>query len=158
MAEIAARIQAVGITHRLLRGVIGGIVAGIVFAGITMVFTAVTGPGPWAAPRMIATIALGQEGFAPTFAAGPVALGLGIHMMLSVAYGAFFALVVPAFRTTAAILLGGTAYGLLLYLANFQTISPMAFPIFGMANQAFEVLAHALFGLVLGVFFLSRQR
>jgi hypothetical protein len=47
----------------------------------------------------------------------------------------------------------GTVYGVLLYVVNFLVLSPLLFPVFGDANQPFELFAHVVFGTVLAFFF-----
>ncbi len=134
--------------ERLVAGVVTGLFAGVVFALLSMLYAGLAGPGAWAPPRMIATI-LGFE-MAPAFALVPVIAGLALHMMLSAAYGAFFALVagpLPGWPLVAA----GIVFGLALYIINFHVIAQLAhFAVFRMmAGNWFEIAVHALFGLLL---------
>ncbi len=54
--------------------------------------------------------------------------------------------------------LAGTIYGALLYVVNFLVIAPLAFPIFEMANQPFELVVHVVFGTVLSLAFFGSDR
>jgi len=136
---------------RLLRGAVGGVLAGLVFAGVTMWFADSTGGKPDMPLRMISTIVKGDT----AMAAGSTspALGAVVHVVLSALFGMVFALAVPRFRTNGTVALAGTVYGLLLYLVNFLVLSPLVFSIFRNANQPFEVFAHMVFGTLLSFAF-----
>jgi uncharacterized membrane protein YagU involved in acid resistance len=136
---------------RLLRGAVGGVLAGLVFAGVTMWFAHSTGGKPDMPLRMISTIVKGDT----AMAAGTTspALGAVVHVVLSALFGMVFALAVPRFRTNGTVALAGTVYGLLLYLVNFLVLSPAVFTIFRNANQPFEVFAHLVFGTLLSFAF-----
>jgi uncharacterized membrane protein YagU involved in acid resistance len=111
-------------------------------------------------PRMIAGIALGKSAMDSSTPLMTAALtGMGLHMTLSIIYGLIFAWVVAnvrALQTTATVIGGGAAFGLLLWLINFYVIAPPAgwvwFPT--MANPVQQIISHVIgFGLVLGVYF-----
>ncbi len=136
---------------RLLRGAVGGILAGMVFAGVTMWFADSTG-GKAAMPlHMISTIVKGDK----AMAAGTTSVGLGlvVHLVLSALFGMLFALAVPRLRTNGTVALAGTLYGALLYVVNFLVLAPLAFTVFQDANQPFELFAHIVFGTLLGFAF-----
>ena len=42
-------------------------------------------------------------------------------------------------------------YGAALYVLNFKILTPLAFPVFKMANQPFELVVHIVFGTLLGL-------
>jgi uncharacterized protein YacL len=139
--------------RRLLRGAIGGIVAGVPFAVITMWFAATTGGG-WLAPlKLISTIVLGA-GALEAGTAQPW-LGAVVHMVLSAVIGMVFALIAPALHTNGAAALAGTAYGALIYVVNFLIIGNTILPQFQMPNQPFELVMHIVFGTLLSFFFYS---
>ena len=142
-----------GISERVLRAVIGGLIAGAVFLGITMWFASSLGDPADGPLMMIATMLQGEDAM-KTGAANP-AVGLGIHAALSVLFGLVFALVTPRLQTNGTVALVGIIYGALLYVVNFLVISPVAFPIFEMANQPFELAVHIVFGAVLAIAFFS---
>jgi uncharacterized membrane protein YagU involved in acid resistance len=136
---------------RLVRGGVGGVLAGLVFAGVTMWFAHSTGGTPEAPLRMISTIVKGDA----AMVAGTTspALGAVVHLLLSALFGMMFALAVPLFRSNGSVALAGTVYGLLLYVVNFLVLTPLAFTTFRMANQPFEVFAHLAFGTLLSFAF-----
>ena len=139
------------VAGRLVRGAVGGIAAGLVFAGVTMWFADSTGGTAEMPLRMISTIVKGDQ----AMAAGTTspALGVVVHVMLSALFGMAFALAVPRFRTNGTVALAGTVYGLLLYVVNFLVLTPLVFTTFRMANQPFEVFAHLVFGTLLSFAF-----
>jgi uncharacterized membrane protein YagU involved in acid resistance len=139
------------VVHRLLRGAVGGVAAGLVFAAVTMWFADSTGGKAEMPLRMISTIVKGDQ----AMAAGTTSTALGavVHLALSALFGMVFALAVPRFRTNGTVALAGTAYGLLLYVLNFLVLAPLVFTTFRMANQPFEVFAHIVFGTLLSFAF-----
>ena len=136
---------------RLVRGAVGGVAAGIVFAAVTMWFADSTGGKAEMPLRMISTIVKGDQ----AMAAGTTSPTLGgvVHVVLSALFGMVFALAVPRFRTNGTVALAGTVYGLLLYVVNFLVLAPLVFTTFRMANQPFEVFAHLVFGTLLSFAF-----
>ncbi len=138
----------VNVRERLIAGVVAGLSAGVVFALLSMLYAGLSGPGAWAPPRMIATI-LGFE-MAPPFALVPVIAGLALHMVISAAYGGFFALA-AGFLPGSLLLAAGVVFGLALYVINFHVIAQFEhFAVFGMmAGNWFEIAVHAVFGLLL---------
>src|SRR6266508_1670936 len=82
---------------RLLRGAVGGILAGMVFAAVTMWFADSTGGKANMPLHMISTIVKGDK----AMAAGSTSIGVGVavHLVLSALFGMLFALAVPRFRT-----------------------------------------------------------
>lgn len=140
--------------ERAVAGAVAGVVAGLVFAALSMIYTAVVGPGVWAPTRMIATI-LGFE-MAPGFAAVPVVAGVVLHMVLSAVYGAVFAVVMGS-AGRALVLAAGIAFGLALYVLNFHVLTQLEqFATFkAMAGNWFEITIHAVFGLLLAAGYLG---
>lgn len=138
---------------RIARGVIGGVVVGAIFIGLTMWFADSTGGQAKGPLMMISTIVLGKG--AMTNGTASVGVGAAVHFALSAAFGVLFALVVPAFRTNGTLLVAGTAYGLMLYVVNFLVFARTLFPVLKMANQPFELVVHIVFGTLLAIAFLS---
>jgi uncharacterized membrane protein YagU involved in acid resistance len=138
---------------RLARGVIGGIVVGALFIGVTMWFADSTGGEAKGPLMMISTIVLGEG--AMTDGTASAGVGALVHFVLSALFGVIFALAVPAFRTNGTLLIAGTAYGALLYVVNFLIFARTLFPVLEMANQPFEVVVHVVFGTLLAMAFLS---
>jgi uncharacterized membrane protein YagU involved in acid resistance len=136
---------------RLLRGTVGGVLAGVVFAGVTMWFAHSTGGKADMPLAMMATIVQGDAAMAAGTANPTV--GVLVHLVLSALFGAVFALAVPRLRTNGTVAVAGTAYGLLLYVVNFLVLTPLWFTTFKAANQPFEVFAHLVFGTLLSFAF-----
>jgi uncharacterized membrane protein YagU involved in acid resistance len=136
---------------RLLRGAVGGILAGLVFLGVTMWFADSTGGKANMPLHMISTIVKGDT----AMAAGTTSVGVGVlvHLVLSALFGMLFALAVPRLRSNGTVALAGTLYGALLYVVNFLVLAPLAFTVFKMANQPFELSAHIVFGTLLSFAF-----
>jgi uncharacterized membrane protein YagU involved in acid resistance len=151
MAAMQHRQVEEPLAGRLLRGALGGVLAGLVFAGVTMWFAHSTGGKADMPLRMISTIVKGDAAMAAGTASP--ALGAVVHVALSALFGMVFALAVPRFRTNGTVALAGTVYGLLLYVINFLVLTPLAFTVFRDANQPFEVFAHLVFGTLLSFAF-----
>jgi uncharacterized membrane protein YagU involved in acid resistance len=139
------------LASRLLRGAVGGVLAGMVFAAVTMWFTDSTAGKADMPLRMISTIVKGDQ----AMGAGTTSVGLGVlvHLVLSALFGMLFALAVPRLRSNGTVALAGTLYGALLYVVNFVVLAPLAFTVFKMANQPFELFAHIVFGTLLSFAF-----
>jgi hypothetical protein len=139
------------LAKRLLRGAVGGLIAGAAFIAATMWFASSLGDPADAPLMMISTLVQGEAAM-EAGTASP-ALGLVVHAVLSAVFGVVFALIVPRLATNGTVALAGTVYGALLYVVNFLVIAPLAFPIFETANQPFELVVHVLFGTLLSLAF-----
>lgn len=145
------------------QGVIGGIVAGVVFAAFEMIVSAIMmGGGAFFMPlRMIGAIALGSAALEPDYSLWLVApAGLAVHVVLAAIYGVVFAMAFGGLRSAAMDIGIGAAYGFALWLLNFYVIAPIAFPWFAEANPMVQFIAHTFFfGAVLGWYvWQARQR
>jgi hypothetical protein len=143
-------------------GLIGGFVAGVVFAMFEMAMAAILdGAGAFFMPlRMIGAMLLGQPALDPGFSlTAAAAAGLGVHMILSMLYGvavAGAARFIPALASTrTALMVWASAAGLGLWLLNFYVVAP----IFGWTwfpegtNPIVQAIAHTVFyGTVLGIY------
>ena len=150
------------ISRWLTHGVVGGIIAGIVFAMFEMIMAAVQigGEAFFMPLRMIGGIALGQQALAPEtslIVAGTA--GLVVHMILSAMYGAGVAVaaaVIPQLRgSTIALVAWASATGFALWIVNFYVVAPIAgwnwFP--NETDPIVQFLAHTFFfGSVLGLY------
>lgn len=130
-----------------------GLIAGVVFVMMEMLLVGtVGGESPWAPPRMIAAIALGEDALPPpaTFDFGILMAALTVHFPLSVIYALIFAWVADRWQLGfGAALSAGLVFGILIYLVNFYGFTVL-FPWFAMARNWISLLSHAVFGLVLG--------
>ena len=148
----------------VLYGLLGGLIAGLVFLVFEMVFAGIAGPSPFGPPRMISAIALGQGALPPQPAIGintalPVALV--VHFINSAVFGAIFGAIVGlvgALRGSRGILIGAaTVFGLVLWIVNFYVIAPIAFPWFQSAAVPVQFVAHTFFfGTALGLLLVPR--
>lgn len=138
---------------RLLRGAIGGFVAGLVFIGVTMWFVTITG-GPANQPlNLISSLGLGADAL-QNGGANPL-LGFVIHSVLSIVFGMIFALFVPLFKTNGTVAAAGGLFGIALFVINFLILAQTVVTQFKAPNLAFELLAHAVFGHLLAFAFYS---
>jgi hypothetical protein len=127
------------------------VLAGLVFAGVTMWCADSTGATPDMPLRMISSIVKGDAAMAASTTSP--ALGAVVHVVLSASSGMAFALAVPRFWTNGTVALAGTVSGLLLYVVNLLFLTPLVFTTFRNANQPFEVFAHLVFGTLLALAF-----
>ena len=144
-------------------GVWAGLIAGAVFLMLEMLMVwAFMSESPWAPPRMIAAMVLG-EGILPqpnapaTFGFGIVMTALIIHFVLAAGYGLIGGALAHRFGFGGAIAVG-VAFGLALYLINFYLIAAVLFPWFAMARNWISVFAHIVFGAVLGLAYVRMRK
>lgn len=131
----------------LVRGALGGIAAGSAFLALTMWFATSVGDPARGPLLMISTIVKGDEAMMNGTASDSV--GLAVHVGLSAVFGLVFAVAASRLRTNGALAAAGALYGVVLYLVNFKVFTPLAFPVFKMANQPFELAVHVVFGTLL---------
>jgi hypothetical protein len=138
---------------RLTRGAVGGLVAGLVFLLGNMAY-ATSQDMPAVAPMLdISTIFNLQD--QPVASSENVVIGLVTHLTLSALFGMAFALIVPMLRGLR-VVPGAIAFGVALYLINFQILGRLFFEWFQEGpNQLFELFIHAVYGLLLIPFFAS---
>jgi hypothetical protein len=143
-----------GLDERLARGVVAGLAAGLLFLLANMWY-ADSQDLPAVAPLYdISTIFHFSD--RPDPVPENAVIGLVVHLTLSAGFGAVFAAFAPMFTSRRALALGAVAFGLALYVVNFQILGRVAFEWFQEGpNQTFEVIAHAGYGLVLAPFLLS---
>ncbi|MGA7272715.1 MAG: DUF6789 family protein [Acidimicrobiia bacterium] len=138
---------------RLLRGLIGGVVAGAVFIAINMWFNSSIGQPATAPFRLISTLVLGAG--ALQSGAASVPLGVVVHIVISGIFGVIFAYLAPRFATNGTLALGGALYGVAVYVVDFLVLAQTVFTQFQAPNDPLELAAHVVFGLVLALFFYS---
>jgi uncharacterized membrane protein YagU involved in acid resistance len=150
------------------KGIIAGLIAGVVMAMYAMLasatflhqgfFTPLYGiASPLIGPKAMMTSMTKGVYFAP----GPAILGLMVHMLWSAGYGAVFGLLVRATHLSGpAALLGGLVYGVLVLLLMSFVVLPIvgagAMP--GTIGAPSFTAEHLLFGLVLGAWPLLRPQ
>jgi uncharacterized membrane protein YagU involved in acid resistance len=131
-----------------------GIIAGLVFLVLEMLLVQLVGAGSmWGPPRMMAAIVIGREVLPPpaTFDAGVFIIAMIVHFVLSLIYAFIFAWIVGQWQMTMTVAaIGGLLFGLVIYAVNFYGFTAV-FPWFAEARNWITILAHAIFGLTLGV-------
>ena len=140
-------------------GALAGLLAGAVFLVLEMAMVPLfLGGSPWAPPRMMGAIVLGQGVLPPpaTFALGVVAAALIVHFFLSAVYGLTVAPVLSRMGTGAALAVG-LVFGLLLYAVNFYGFTAV-FPWFANARNWVTIFSHGVFGLLAALFYLKMKR
>ncbi|WP_152649771.1 hypothetical protein [Demequina oxidasica] len=139
-----------GHLYMMLRGAIGGLVAGVIFGLFQMWFLADAGVPADTIIHMIATIVQPDE----YFAAGTTSLAVGwaVHVGLSVTYGALLGLLAAEFKSNASRVALAGFYGLVIYMFNFLLLVPLFYPVFEIANQPFEAVVHVVYGFLLAPF------
>jgi uncharacterized membrane protein YagU involved in acid resistance len=133
----------------LVRGAVGGLVAGVVFAVATMWFVTSLDMPARTPLLMISTVVLGDD--AMTNGDADTTIGWIVHLVLSIAFGVVFAFIARRLRTNGEVAAVGLVYGGLLYVVNFQILARIWFETFKMANQPFEVVVHIVFGALLAL-------
>lgn len=150
----------------VIAGLVGGIVAGIIFAMFEMIMAAIMGDGFFAPLMMIGAIVLGEGALPmpePTIGLSTIVpVGIAVHMVLSMMYGAVFGAVAASvgfLRNNRWMLIGvATVFGFALWIVNFYVVAPVLFPWFGMANPVVQFFAHTFFfGTVLGLVLAPRS-
>lgn len=131
-----------------------GIIAGAVFMMMEMILVGTVGGGsPWAPPRMISAMVLGEGVLPPpaTFDFGIVMLAMVIHFVLSIIYAFVLGWIIANWALgLGAAIAAGAVFGLIIYLVNFYGFASLWFPWFAMARNWISIVSHIAFGLVLG--------
>ncbi|HLL83283.1 MAG TPA: hypothetical protein VK420_11550 [Longimicrobium sp.] len=148
----------------LLDGVVGGQMAGGLFALMQMLAAAAGDGSAWLPWRLAASLLLGSGAVSAPASASIVLAGLFVHLMLSAFFGALWAvaarLLWPAMRDN----LGSHAalaalYGAGVWLLNVQLIARGMFPWINSYDSPAQVLLHAFaYGLPLGLYVATRVR
>ena len=141
-------------TRKVLKWVLPGLIAGLVFAMWAMVVGLFTST-LWAPPQGIAqSIGVGTPGH--NFQLVPFVAGLMGHMMNSIVLGAIFIAIARALRVHGPLaVVGGMAYGVIAYVAMYwvllRGVLSSTSASFLSANPEWSwVAGHLMFGVVLG--------
>lgn len=127
-----------------------GLIAGAVFMMLEMALIALIGESPWAPPRMMAAIVLGEGVLPPPATFDPMIFmtAMAVHMALSLVLAFVLAVGLGLVRRGLGVaLLIGAAYGLAVYVVNFYGFTQL-FPWFAMARNLITIGSHAVFGVV----------
>lgn len=130
-----------------------GVVAGIVFMMLEMALVAlIQGMSPWAPPRMIAAIGMGEGVLPPpaTFDGAVFTVAMVIHFALSILLAILLGFGISRLGLGMSLsIVGGAIFGLVVYYVNFYGFTAV-FPWFAMARGAIGIFAHVVFGAVAG--------
>ena len=134
-------IESASIT--LAQGAIAGLAGGIAMALAMAVLSASVGESPWQLPNRLAGVVLGTRRTGTWYY---TAVGLSIHIVLSVCFGALFALVVD--RLTHEFWMTGLAYGLTLWVINYWLVEllPRGKELNELKTSWLSPLAHIVYG------------
>jgi hypothetical protein len=163
MSEARSENQS-GVGGWVLAGLGAGLGAGAIFIVVEVIQAALLGAGPLGPLRLIGAIGLGMESLPPppVAAVGTVVpVALLIHFTMSALYGVGFGATVGMVgvlrRSRSALIGAALVSGFLLWLVNFNLISPLVFPWFAMVNTLVQVILHTVFfGLPLGLLLAPR--
>lgn len=142
-----------GVSERVIRSLAGGVIAGGVFIVVTMWFASSVGDPANGPLMMISTMVQGEAAMEAGTAS--LVVGLIVHTVLSILFALVFSIAASRMRTNGTVALAGVVYGALLYVVNFLLTAPLAFPIFQMANQPFELAIHIVYGALVAIAFFS---
>ena len=137
--------------RRIAYGVVGGTFAGLLFLLANMWYADNQGLPAVAPLYDISTIFYFTDKPDPQ----PInaAVGLVVHLTLAASFGAALAALAPLARGAGRLMGMLAAFGLVLYLVNFQILGRVAFEWFQEGpNQTFEVFAHLGYGLLVAPF------
>jgi hypothetical protein len=139
------------------KGLLYGVIAGLVMGVAAMLVSAVVLDLPWyAPPRVFSTMVMGRAGVANIleFVWLPFIVGLAVVVVLTGLLGLLFAFVLRA-RETWRVVLGGLAYGLTAWALLQYFVLAELFPL--VAEKGFPPfwygVAFAIYGLTLGLLF-----
>ena len=129
----------------LIAGIAGSLSIMVVVAGILVL----NGRDIFAAARLIATVVYGPDA---AFGVAPIIVGTLVHLITGGTFGAVLARFIPCLPRAFWIVVG-LMYGIVVWLISSFIILPVVAPpmIAADANNNILLLAHVVYGLVLGV-------
>jgi hypothetical protein len=109
-------------------GLWAGWIAGVIDHAVLIAILLVAGISPWVHARGTAAMVLGPRVLEPA-ADGAVVLltATAVHFVLSLVYGVIVSWLVRGRRRGPALAIG-TAFGVLVWIANYYVVAPLAFP------------------------------
>lgn len=140
-------------------GAIAGLIAGLVLTAFMAAMSYNRGADIWYGMKGAAAPFLGARATSPGFDLQPVALGLAVHLGISLAWGALFGLF-AARMSTLVTMLFSVGYAFIVWLGMYYLVLP-AVGLSNMRNDApasRAIMFHMLFSVVLGASFLMVRR
>ncbi|NNF43440.1 MAG: hypothetical protein HKN62_10425 [Phycisphaerales bacterium] len=128
-----------------------GVAAGVIFLGLNVYAApAVIGGNGWSFIRLLAAPVMGDGVLAPpaSFDAAIALVGLGVHLVLSVAFALLLAIVIHRWGLLVG-MLGGALFGVALYGIVVYTAS-LLFPWLLTLQSPLLLATHVIFGIVAG--------
>lgn len=155
----AGAVRVINRNGALAGALLATIVAGMMFGMLQMIVEAIIGHGFWSPLRYVAAVFTHGSDTDPTFSLGPVIVGLGGHMMLSMILGGVFAaLVWKSVRNPAVLAMAGMAWGGAIYFVTWLGVIPAIDPAMKLLNAPWFFGAHLVFGMALGLGVALAQR
>jgi uncharacterized membrane protein YagU involved in acid resistance len=153
----------------LVVGAVGGMIAGMMMAAVEMIYGWLSEAHSfWDAPMAIWAWVAGIDNFGePADHVSAIVLGIIGHMMMSAMVGIVFAALmfyIVKARDIVMPIVGGTAYGLLVWVVMRYLILPLndgeaeLFTKDLVSPQWVWWLAHAVLGMTAGIFYLTVRR
>lgn len=134
------------------RYLVAGLVAGMGYGMMEMIFEAVIGQGFWAPLRFIGSVFTLGKDTDPTFSLVPVVVGLMGHMMNSVIFAVIFSLWISRLASGAvALAVLGMVYAAAIFTIMWYVILPVIDPAMLLVNGPGFLASHLLYGLLLGI-------
>ncbi len=169
LKNTASRAKARDFSNLLTTGAVAGLAVGFPFILANMIYATSQSALPVPnAPKLPALAPFFDIGTTFYFDDMPQLMnpsyplaGLITHFSLSIVFGLIFALVVvPLLGSVRLLLIGGIAFGGLLYIVNYQILGRVLFEWFDPSspmgpNPWFGLLTHLGFGLLLVPFFMT---
>jgi len=134
---------------------LAGIISGTVMAMLEMMYEGIWGIGFWAPPVTIAATVLRdlQTIAVPisTFLFIPVMLGIMMHMVNSVIFDNIFNRIVSLYTASATKrILFEAVFGMVIFMIMWFLVLPIVNPVMLKLNGVVFVMAHAIWGAILG--------
>lgn len=156
--DYAIRVRRKEHEYDLLDGLIGGMIGGVLIGLLTMMLFWLVGLGFWMPLKLIATLLMGPEAVASRgFEMMPVLVGMVIHMVLSMTFGAV--MVWLGRYLPGQVMVRAIALSLLLWVIADFMVLPVIAPTFdrGMPEWIFAV-AHVIYAIGLAACLMTRGR
>jgi hypothetical protein len=151
-------------SRALKQGAVFGVIAALIFAVIEIIASAAMGNPALMPFRMFASIVLGMAAMQTVSLAAAVIVGLIVHVVLAAAFGLIYGFLASRLSGEAQAGWGtqslmGLAFGVAVWLVNFQIIARLLYPWFLNAPQFLQAVLHAVFfGLPLGLMYAAAER
>ncbi len=148
----------------LREGLMGGLVAGAIFALAQMLLATASGASVWTPWAWFASILLGRGILDAPFGLSTFVVGFVVHFVLSALFGLIWGATAKSVSrgirdSWGAHAIAAMIYGLVVWLVNFQVIARVVYPWFLDTGPFAQMLLHVLaFGLPLGLYLTARLR